>query len=184
MSEVLAFKLRGVVARATQRQAEATAAAAPAVFDAIRHACAVASRTLQAEHALFYTLFVSPPPNHVVAAPGAPTPGGMPAHLRTAADAALSAALDDLAGIVIDTLRPLILHLGGNGPASATLASLADVVGVLRDEVILGLAVPRGAPLAPLARAVSSLVHDIQVRVAYLHVLYYRPTDVSRIQAF
>lgn len=170
---MLAFKLRAAVSRATQRQAAVPGAASVAVLDAIRQACAVASRTLQAEHALFYTLFVSPPPGGggtsssggtAAGGSGSVWAGGMPAHLRSAADAALSAAMDDIASLAVDTLRPLILHLGGHGPASASLAALADVVGVLRDEVILGIAVPRGAPLEPLARAVGALVHDVQVR--------------------
>ena len=167
------FKLRAAVTRATQRQAESPSAAAAAVFDAIRHASALASRTLQAEHALFHSLFVSPPPNSSGGAPASASgsnsaavsvwSGGMPAHLRATSDATLSAAMDDIACLVVDTLRPLILQLGSQGPASTSLATLADIVCVLRDEVILGLAVPRGAPLAPLARAVSGLVRDVQV---------------------
>jgi hypothetical protein len=162
VSDVLAVKLRQAISRATRRQAEAVAssavnaprpsetasqapsstaartaggssnASASAVLDAIRHSCAVASRTLQAEHALFHTLFVSPPTapapsesssatmqTHRGAREGSSSvvTGGMPVALRSAAEASLCTSMDDLAAMVVDTLRPLILQASKSAAA-------------------------------------------------------------------
>jgi hypothetical protein len=86
--------------------------------------------------------------------------GGLPAAVRSAADAALSRMCDDLCGVMTDALRPAILSLD-------SLDTLVDVIAVLRDEVVREVAAPRGPSLAPLARAATGLLADVRERLAF-----------------
>ena len=88
------------------------------------------------------------------------TAGSTTGYVRSAADTVLSPFLEDLSGVLADVFRP-VLH------SVASLDVLVDAAAVLREEVLSDLAMPRGPALAPFARAVASLLGDVQERLAF-----------------
>jgi hypothetical protein len=178
------------------------------LLDAIRSCCSSMARTVQAEAALFNALFIAPPAQPLATPAGRNpllSPGGaatstsvmpstpltgskmtisgaslaMPSHLRSTADAALAASSEELCGVLVEVLRPLVL-------AAGSLDVLCDAVTVLRDEVAGELLLSNAGPgtgagtgaggaagpgpvpaLAPLARVVSAFVRDVQERLIF-----------------
>lgn len=165
------------------------------LVEAVRSASSSMARMAQGEHALFHALFIAAAPGAGAGSGAgdatsrggaatsrggadAPTPptsraggasgggaGGvsrpsMPSHVRAAADAALSSMQEELCCLLPDALRPLLLQCG-------SLDVLAEVVTLLREEVVGELAAPRGPVLAPLARVVLGLVRDVQERLIF-----------------
>jgi hypothetical protein len=86
--------------------------------------------------------------------------GGVPSHVRQAADASLSSMQEELCGALVDVLRPHVLGI-------RSLDVLCDVVTVLRDEVLGELAAPRGPTLAALGRVVAGFLGDVQERIVF-----------------
>lgn len=86
--------------------------------------------------------------------------GGVPSHVRTSADNALSSMQEEMCAALIDVLRPIVLSVN-------SLDVLCDVVSVLRDEVLGELAAPRGPSLLPLSRVVASFIGDVQERILF-----------------
>ena len=171
VAEVTATKLRRLVAApagaATGGVGSTGAGTSTApLVSAVRSACAAVARTSLAEQSLFMALFVTPPqPSAADAdAPSAAattSTATMPTVVRAGAEAALAASQEELASDALcDALRPLVL-------AEASLATLADVTSVLRDEVLGELAAPRGPVLAPFSRAVTVLLRDVQERLIF-----------------
>ena len=156
------------------------------LIEAVRSSSSLMARMAQAEHALFHALFIAPPSSSSAGGGGAADGGvtsrggfetartartfpaggdasffpSMPTHVRAAADAALGSMQEELCSVLSDALRPPLLH-------ACSLDVLAEVVTVLREEVIGQLAAPRGPTLAPLARVVSGLVKDVQERLIF-----------------
>lgn len=129
--------------------------AGPAVLAAVRGAAVEVARLVASEHELFHTLFVSP------ASSSSSEAAPLPTHLRTAADAALTAYLDDVVAALPDTLRPLLLGV-------TSLDILCDVVDVLSRDAVAELVTPRPQVMASLGRALGALVADLRERLTFL----------------
>ena len=163
-----------IVAAATAAAATlASDAKEERIIEAVRAACVSMAATQVAEHALFHSLFIAPSPtpaaayadehaqsSSTAAAAAAAGAHAMPTHVRTAADAALSAMQEDLCAVLVDALRPVFLSTG-------SLDTLCRVIVVLRDEVVRELAAPRGPSLAAFVRVVLALNRDAQERLIF-----------------
>jgi hypothetical protein len=181
LGSALSQRLRRRMEAHTARHTAAAAAAAASAADsgmgvgllgAIRHCASDLARALTEESQLYSALLVA----------GDAACPAMPPAFRFVADGVLATALEEVSGLLVDTLRPALL-------ASASIDELADAVAVLRDEVAGELlldpssSAPHGAAsssasrnvgvgpssaLAPLGRAVMALVKDAQERLALL----------------